>query len=322
MMRMRKLLHLRPAVSRQELALIAITVVWGATFLVVHTAVQHSGPLFFVGVRFLTAGAISVLLFSRVLGRITRRELRAGTLIGVTIFAGYGLQTYGLQTISSSTSAFITALYVPMVPLLLWVVTRKAPERMALVGVALAFGGLLLLAGPGASGLALGSGELATLLGAVAIAAEIILIGAFAGDVHVGRVTAVQLLVAGGLAVAAMPVAGEQVPPFSWIWLSAAVGMGAASCLIQVTMNWAQSSVSSTKASIIYAGEPVWGGVAGRIAGDRLPATAVLGAFLIVAGVVVSELKPRRPGARDRRTGDRSAGAELPVPEAGATERI
>ena len=43
-----------PLLSRQELALIAVTMVWGGTFLVVHLAMQHSGPLFFVGLRFVT----------------------------------------------------------------------------------------------------------------------------------------------------------------------------------------------------------------------------------------------------------------------------
>jgi drug/metabolite transporter (DMT)-like permease len=51
--------------------------------------------------------------------------------------------------------------------------------------------------------------------------------------------------------------------------------------------------VSPTKATVIYAGEPVWGGIVGRLAGDRLPGLALVGAALIVAGVLVSELKPR-----------------------------
>jgi drug/metabolite transporter (DMT)-like permease len=59
-------------------------------------------------------------------------------------------------------------------------------------------------------------------------------------------------------------------------------------------MNWAQRSVSPTRATVIYAGEPVWGGIVGRIAGDRLPGPAIAGAVLIVAGVLVSELQPRR----------------------------
>jgi drug/metabolite transporter (DMT)-like permease len=284
----------RVRLSRQELALVAVTAVWGTTFLVVHLAVQHSDPLFFVGLRFVAAGLISVGVFRRRLAGLTRRELAAGASIGIAIFLGYALQTVGLRTIPSSTSAFLTALYVPVVPLLQWAVFRRAPRTAALAGVALAFAGLVLLAGPGATGLTLGTGEVVTLLGTVAMAAEIVLIGRFAGTVDLGRVTVVQLLVAGGLSLALMPVAGEGVPSFSWIWLVAAVGLGAASCLIQLTMNWAQRSVSPTRATVIYAGEPVWGGVVGRLAGDRLPGLAVVGAALIVAGVLVSELEPRR----------------------------
>jgi drug/metabolite transporter (DMT)-like permease len=111
-------------------------------------------------------------------------------------------------------------------------------------------------------------------------------------------VTVVQLLVGGVLSLLAMPVAGEGIPAFSWVWLVAALGLGAASCLIQLTMNWAQQSVSPTRATVIYAGEPVWAGVVGRLAGDRLPALALVGAALIVAGVLVSELRFRGRGPR------------------------
>ena len=39
------------SLRRQEIALIAVTAVWGSTFLLVHWAMQHSGPWFFVGIR-------------------------------------------------------------------------------------------------------------------------------------------------------------------------------------------------------------------------------------------------------------------------------
>jgi drug/metabolite transporter (DMT)-like permease len=278
--------------SKPEWALIGITAVWGGTFLAVHLAMQHSGPLFFVGLRFVSAGLLSALLFRRALRGMRRIDLGAGAAIGVMILLGYGLQTYGLQTIPSSTSAFITALYVPLVPLLQWVVLRRRPGLLTLLGVALAFVGLLLIAGP-QTGVGLGPGEIATLVSTLPIAAEIILISLFAGRVDLGRVTVVQLLVAGMLSFAMMPLFGEAVPTFSWVWLVAALALGASSCLIQLTMNWAQRSVSPTRATIIYAAEPVWGGVVGRLAGDRLPALAILGAALIVAGTVVSEAKPR-----------------------------
>jgi len=280
--------------SRQEAVLVLATVVWGATFLIIHIAVQYSGPWFFVGMRFITAGLISALLFVRILKGLTLREIWAGVAIGVMIFLGYGLQTAGLQTLNSSTSAFISALYVPLVPLLQWVVFRKRPGMLTWVGVTLAFIGLILLADPGSVGFTFGTGEIVTIASTVPIALEIILIGWFAGKVHLGRVTVVQLLVAGFLGFLAVPLAGEQVPEFSWVWVIASVGLGLASCMIQLAMNWAQKSVSPTKATIIYAGEPVWAALIGRIAGDRLPPVAIVGAMLIVAGSLASELRPRR----------------------------
>ncbi|MFE5409526.1 DMT family transporter [Microbacterium sp. NPDC056569] len=301
----------RIRLSRAEWALIGVTAIWGATFLIVHVSLEYTGPWFFVGMRFLAAGLISALVFHRVLRGMRWRELAAGSAIGVTIYLGYGLQTVGLETIDSSTSAFITALYVPLVPLLQWAVFRKAPTKMALVGIALAFGGLILLADPGSVGLNWGTGETLTLVSTLPIAAEIVLIGLFAGRVDVARVTVVQLLVAGILAFLTMPVVGESAPAFSWVWLAAAIALGGASCLIQLTMNWAQRTVSPTRATIIYAGEPVWAGIIGRLAGDRLPPIALLGAALIVAGSLVSELRPRR-GAQgaDDDPADRAPQAE------------
>jgi drug/metabolite transporter (DMT)-like permease len=283
------------SLSKQELALVAVTMLWGTTFLIIHTAMQYSGPLFFVGLRFVTAGLIGWVVFRRAMRGITRTELLAGTVIGASIFAGYGLQTYGLQTVSSSMSGFITALYVPIVPLLQWLVWRKAPSLMTLIGVTLAFIGLVLLAGPTTAGLSLSAGEIATLIGAFAIAIEVILIGYFAGKVNVQRITVVQTGAAGVLSFLCMPIAGESIPEFSWVWLAAAVGLGLSSMVIQFTMNWAQRTVTPTRATLIYASEPVWAGIVGRIAGDRLPAVAIIGGALIVLGVLVSEFKlPRR----------------------------
>ena len=108
--------------------------------------------------------------------------------------------------------------------------------------------------------------------------------------------TVVQLLVAGVLSLLLMPIAGEPVPAFNWIWVACGVGLGLASALIQLTMNWAQKSVSPTRATVIYAGEPVWAGLVGRLAGDRLPALALLGGAFIVIGVIVSEMRPGRSG--------------------------
>lgn len=284
--------------SKAELVLVLITIIWGATFLLVQNALSASGPLFFVGLRFFAATVFVGLLSARQLSGLTRLELKAGVFIGVAITLGYGLQTIGLQTIPSSQSAFITALYVPLVPLLQWLVLGRRPGLMPSLGIMLAFAGLVLLTGPQGAKLGLGSGEIATLIGALAIAAEIILISAYAGQVNVRRVTVVQLAVAAILAFALVIPTGEAVPGFSWLLFFSAVGLGASSAAIQLAMNWAQKSVSPTRATLIYAGEPVWAGIVGRVAGERLPAIALFGAALIVVAVVIGELKIQRKGSR------------------------
>ncbi len=282
------------SVKPQEAILILITMFWGGTFLAVQYAVTLSGPFFFVGVRFAMAAVAVGLLCARSLRGLTRLELKAGVVIGIAIALGYSLQTWGLQSIPSSKSAFITAMYVPLVPLLQWLCLGRMPGLMSCVGIVLAFIGLIFLAGPNGDLLALGQGELITLASAVAIAAEIILISAWAGKVDVRRVTVVQLATASIVAFAMMAPAGESVPPVSSGLLLVALGLGIFSAIIQVTMNWAQRSVSPTRATVIYTGEPVWAGIFGRLAGERLPALALLGAAFIVVGVLVSELKFKR----------------------------
>lgn len=291
-----------------ELTLVVVTMIWGVTFLVVHNGLTMSGPLFLVGCRFAVAAVAAAAIAGRALRGLTRYELLAGLAIGGGIFGGHAFQAAGLQTITSSQSAFITAVYVPLVPLLQWALLGRPPRLASWIGIALATLGLVLVAGPGpgAGGLGFGRGEILTLVGALAIAAEILLIGRFAGTVDLARVATVQLAATALLAFATMPVAGEAIPGFSWPLAATVVGLGLASAGIQIAMNWAQATVSPTRATLIYAGEPVWAGIVGRIAGDRLGPAALAGGALIVLAVVVSELdlfrrrrsaqKPSSPG--------------------------
>ena len=289
-------------VARAEAALLAVTLIWGGTFLAVQVAMTVSGPFFFVGLRFAAAATLAAIVFRRALGGLTGAELGAGLAIAVSIYLGYGLQTVGLQTITSSESAFITALYVPLVPLMQWLLLRRPPALVQWLGIGLAFAGLILVAGPPADLGAgrFGIGETVTIISAVAIAAEILLIGHFAPRVDVRRVTVVQLAATSLLSFATMPLTGEAIPAFSWPLVVIALGLGLASAVIQQTINWAQRVVPPTRATVIYTAETVFAGLIGWLAGDRLPAAALAGGALIVAGVLVSSW---RPGAAAVETG-------------------
>ncbi|RZG88691.1 DMT family transporter [Acinetobacter sp. WCHAc060033] len=277
-----------------QIALILITIIWGGSFLTVQYGLNFSSPIIFVAFRFMAA-AIAVSLISwKYLKDFNRQEFIAGALIGLVIAIGYGTQTVGLQTISSSESAFLTALYVPLVPILLWGIFLQKPSIMTWLGVVLAFIGLVFLTGNGFKQIHLNYGQVLTLLGSIAIALEIILIGYFAGKVNVRRVTVIQLAFASLFCFILTPFLGEtQLPNFQWQLIAVLCGLGIASACIQLVMNWAQQSVDSAQAAIIYAGEPVWAALFGRIAGERLPIIALFGGLLVVLGVIVSEWKPK-----------------------------
>ncbi|MCG2607829.1 DMT family transporter [Acinetobacter sp. SM34] len=277
-----------------QLALILITIIWGGSFITVQYGLNFASPMFFVGCRF-AAAMLFVGLFSwKDLSGINLKEIAAGALIGLVIAIGYGTQTIGLQSISSSESAFLTALYVPLVPILLWLLFRKTPQFMTWCGAALAFLGLVFLTGNGLGQVQLNFGQMITILGSIAIAMEIILIGFFAAKVNVRRVTVIQLGFASIFAFCMMPLAGESWnPTFSWPLLIILGCLGFASAAIQLVMNWAQRAVDPAQAAIIYSGEPVWAALIGRIAGERLPLLAILGGVLVVLGVIISEWKPK-----------------------------
>lgn len=93
--------------------------------------------------RFATAALAVALLSLRSLHKLTWLEVKAGVAIGIAIALGYSLQTSGLQFIPSSKSAFITAMYVPLVPLLQWLCLGRMPGLMPCVGIVLAFIGLI-----------------------------------------------------------------------------------------------------------------------------------------------------------------------------------
>lgn len=277
-----------------QLALILITIIWGGSFITVQYGLNFSSPILFVALRFAAAAmAVSVLSW-KYLTAFNRQEIFAGFYIGVVIALGYGLQTIGLKTISSSESAFLTALYVPLVPIFLWFIFKQKPHSMTWLGAVLAFIGLIFLTGNGFGVIQLHWGQILTLLGSIAIALEIILISHFAGQVNVHRVTVLQLVFASLCCFLIAPFVGEtQLPQFHWQLLAVLCALGCASAVIQLVMNWAQRQVAPSQAAIIYAGEPVWAAFFGRIAGERLSALALFGGALVVLSIIISEWRPK-----------------------------
>lgn len=274
-----------------QVVLTLITVLWGGSFLVVQTALNWAGAFTVVGLRFGLAGVIFAAVMNTRLRGFSRGDVVAGVLIGLSLFLGYSLQTLGLQTIASSKSAFLSALYVPLVPILQLLVWQRVPRLGAALAILIAFTGTVLLTSQNGIDVAIGRGELLTIIGALAMAAEILLIGVFSRRCAPERVVPIQLFTVAVLALSTAGAVGESLPQWHPMFIVCLVGLAAATALIQFGMNWAQAFVPATKATLIYAMEPVWAALVGAIAGERLGLWQGMGGALIVFAVVVGEFK-------------------------------
>lgn len=276
-----------------EVVLLLVTVIWGATFLTTQTAMADSGPFGLLVTRFAIGSGALFIIYRRRMTGLRRSELRAGIIIGVAAFASYAFQTTGLQLIASSKSAFITAMYVPVVPLLQLAVIGVAPRLSAWIGIAVSVIGLIVLSlGEGIPGGGFGPGEWLTLGGALTAALQIVLISRWAPLADPMRLAAVQLAVVAILSLAAMTLFSEAWPDPTPTFVAASLGLGVLGTAFALgAMNWAQQTVSATRATIIYAMEPVWGGIFGALAGESMTAAILTGSSLIVLGVLISELR-------------------------------
>jgi drug/metabolite transporter (DMT)-like permease len=279
-----------------EGALVAAAFLYGVTFPLVHDALDGITPFAYLLGRF----AVAALLLTPAAVLSLRRHPgsrgivgRAGLLAGVLLFGGYAAQTVGLTTTSASESAFITGLCVLFVPVLEGLLRRRVPPFTVLVGVGMGVVGLYLLTG---AHLHLGVGELLTLVGAVLFAGHIVCLGAFAGRIPSAPFTAAQLGVVAGLS--AVPVAADGRATVTAFALGVVVFTGIACSGIALPLQlWGQARVAATRAALVLMLEPVFAGIAAYLDGEHLSALQVVGALVILTGITVAELAPRRAPA-------------------------
>jgi drug/metabolite transporter (DMT)-like permease len=270
------------------LVLIAVTAVWGVTFVQVKDAVALY-PLFaFLAVRFLIASATLAAPGARRVKQLGRDGIAAALLAGALLGAGYALQTAGLERTTVSATGFITGLQTVLTPVLALVLFRAHARWPAWIGVGLATLGLALLAGVHRGSVA---GDLLVLAGAACYALQIVLMGRFAPRYDALAFTLVEMLVAfAGLAVIAVAL-GELSWPHGWtVWGALVVTGIFASALAFLAQTWAQRRTTATRTALAFALEPVWAAFFGiTLAGDRLGPTGWAGCAVILGGILVAE---------------------------------
>jgi drug/metabolite transporter (DMT)-like permease len=266
-------------------ALVAVTAVWGVTFVQVKDALELY-PLFaFLAVRFAIA---TLTLAPFAAPRIRGVGWRAGVALGLLLALGYALQTAGLERTTVSSTGFVTGLYVVFTPLFAYALFRIRVGRSVLVGVALSLVGLGLLTGVGVGD---PLGDLLVLAGSAAYSLQIALMERYARRYDPVAFTFVEMLAA-CVGFTAIAVALGQVElPSGWVVWGALLVTGVfASALAFLVQTWAQRQMSAARTALAFALEPVWTALFGFwLAGDRLGAVGWTGAALIMVAIVVAE---------------------------------
>lgn len=280
-----------------DLALAGITFIWGSTFVVVKQALDSASTVLFLALRFTLASVVLVILFRRRLAAEPDRAAlaRAGTAVGGLLFLGYLLQTLGLRLTTPAKSGLITGFSVVLVPVFGALLFGERPGWNVWGGVALATGGLYLLTAP-AGGWDLAAGDLLTLGCAVAFGLHILLLGRYSRTVGAAALSTAQVVVAAVLSAASFGWA--ETPFLRWTApLAAAIVVTAllATALAFSVQTWAQRFTPPSHVALILTLEPVFAWLTSyAVLGETLGARGGLGAGLILAGILVSEVKPFR----------------------------
>lgn len=128
-----------------SLGLLLAAVIWGFAFVVVKNSLDLIPPIYMLAFRFTIAAAALTLIMFPKLRNLTRRDWTSGAVLGFFLFTAHAVQTIGCQYTTAGKNAFLTTIYVIIVPFLHWIMNRKRPSGYAMTAAMIAVVGIGLL---------------------------------------------------------------------------------------------------------------------------------------------------------------------------------
>ena len=283
---------------RAELSLLAVTVVWGLTFVMVKKSLETISPFVFMSYRFLLATLVMLPFCARKLRRVDRGMLLSGTFLGALLYAAYAFQTFGLERTAAGNAGFITGLFVVFVPALSVLILKQRPDRRSIAAVAIALVGLSFLTLQ--HEVRLNWGDVLVLCCALTYSFHIIYLSGYSKRYDLALLTLVQMaVVAVAMTGSAAAFESFTLPRGALVWSTIAVTGIVASALAFYVQAYAQRVLSPVRVSVVLIMEPVFSVLFGILLLDeRLTWRGWLGCGLMLAAMLVSEVRPERGGAR------------------------
>lgn len=281
-----------------NLLLTLIAMIWGSAFVAQAHGMESIGPMMFTGIRFLIGALVVLPLILRERRADGVKPLRRADALkiaglGVLLTLGAALQQIGIKYTTVTNAGFLTALYVPLVPLLGWVLLRHLPHWSVWPGAAACLVGAFLLSG--AHELNVGLGDAWVIASSLPWAVHVLLVGMVADRMNAPFTVAGGQFLFCGLAALAWALGFEA---WSWGGIASAAGpilyTGVLSVGVAFTAQVvAQRYAHAADAAIILSSETLFAAVFGYLLmGDRLNGAGLLGCALILGAMLLIQLLP------------------------------
>lgn len=288
---------------KSEAILILVTLLWGATFVIVKEALNDVSSMAFIAIRFIIAGLI--LLPFMLKRKFNKETTIAGILLGFLLFMGFATQTVGLKFTSATKSGFLTGTAVIMVPLLQILIEKRAPTKGVIIGTVIVLIGISFLSSGGNSlfnlfqdlGTNFNLGDGLTLICALFFALYIIYLDVETTKFDFWILLFLQIITTAVLSIVFLLL--FSVTELETIkinltsnLISAILYTSIFATLITTALQTKyQKNVTPAKAGIIFSFEPIFAAIfAFFILEEKITNFGYLGAGLIILGLLVSEL--------------------------------
>lgn len=289
-------------VVKSNLLLLLAAAIWGFAFVAQRVGMEHVGPFTFNGVRFLlgSLSLIPLIFYSQVDFQSTRTKLKSavpyGLLAGAVLFMGASLQQIGLMYTTAGKAAFITCLYIVLVPII-GIFLRQSAGMGTWLGCILAILGLYFLCIKESASIQMG--DLLELAGAFFWSFHILIIGYCSRKVDPLILSSYQFLTCGTLSLITALITETIVLHHM---LAAAIPIlygGICSVGIAYTLQVVgQRHAPPAHAAIILSMETMFAVIGGfLLLGERIQGQELIGCALMLTGMLVSQLHSLRTNA-------------------------
>lgn len=274
-----------------ELGLLLITIIWGSAFVVVKNATAAVPVSYMIAIRFGLAAVLMLVFFFPQIRRINLASVKAGTALAALMYVSYYLQTVGVKFTTAGNNAFLTSVYVVIVPFLYWAVKNKKPDWYNILSAFICIVGIGVLSLN--AGFHMNIGDLLSLLCGATFAAQIVGVSILTEKIDPILLTFTQFAFTAMIAFG-VAACSEQFPAAlssDMVWSLLYIGIF--STLIALLLqNVCQKYVPPAKASLIMSLESLFGTLFGiLLLNEKLMLKTFLGFVLIFAAVIISETK-------------------------------